>query len=365
MTLEIGFLGYRFMGRAHANALARLPMFFPDAPAVERSVLIGRSPDPLTDAAERLGFDAVETDWRAALDEIDVFYNLGPTHVHVEPTVAALERDVHVFCEKPLAPRLSGAETVAEAARESDATTATGFNYRYVPALRLAKRMLDAGEFGDIRRFRGQYLQNWQADPDHEWVWRNDAETAGTGSLGDQGSHTLDLARWLVGDIERVTGHLETFVTERPAPDGDETRPVTTDDEYSALATFENGPTGVFEASRVAPGHKSGNTVEVYGSEGGFRFSMDRLNELEVWTADSDGVERILVTDDDHPYMDAWWPTGHIIGWEHTLVHENYEFLTAVAAATPYEPSIEDGLAVQRLVTAIERSDEEGTWVTL
>jgi predicted dehydrogenase len=168
MTLDIGFLGYRFMGKAHANALARLPMFFPDAPTVERSVLIGRSPEPLVDTAERLGFDAVETDWGAAFDEIDVFYNLGPTHVHVEPTVVALARDIPVLCEKPLAPRLAGAETVAAAARESDALTATGFNYRYLPALRLAKRMLDAGEFGDIRRFRGQYLQNWQADPEQE-----------------------------------------------------------------------------------------------------------------------------------------------------------------------------------------------------
>ena len=140
---------------------------------------------------------------------------------------------------------------------------------------------------------------------------------------------------------------------------------MTTDDEYSALATFENGATGVFEASRVATGHKSGNSVEVYGSEGGFRFSMNQLNELEVWTADSDGVERILVTDDDHPYTDAWWPTGHVIGWEHTFVHESYEFLTAVADDEPYEPAFADGLAVQRLVDAIERSDDEGTWVTL
>jgi predicted dehydrogenase len=364
MKLEVGFLGYQFMCKAHANALARLPIFFSDAPVIERSVLVGRTPDALAEAAERFGFETVETDWDAALDDIDVFYNLGPTHIHTEPTIAALERDIHVFCEKPLAPRLSGAEEVVTAARGSDATTAIGFNYRYVPALRLAKRMTDEGTFGTIVRFRGQYLQNWQTDPSHEWVWRNDSQSAGTGSLGDQGSHTLDLARWFVGDIERVTGHLETFIAERPSPDGDGTRPVTTDDEYSALAAFENGAMGVFEASRVATGHKSGNTIEVYGSEGGFRFSMDRLNELEVWTADSDGIERILVTDDDHPYMDAWWPTGHVIGWEHTFVHENYEFLTAIANDEPYEPDLADGLLVQRLIDAIERSDDAGTWVT-
>lgn len=365
MTLRIGFLGYQFMGKAHANALARLPMFFPDAPEIKRSVLIGRTPDAVAAAAERLGFDAVETDWEAALNEISVLYNLGPTHAHVEPTVAALERDIHVFCEKPLAPTLAGAEQMAEAARESDATAATGFNYRYVPALQLAKQMLDDGEFGEIRRVRGQYLQDWQADPDDEWVWRNDADAAGTGALGDQGSHTLDLAQWLVGDIERVAGHLETFVTERPVEDGEGTREVTTGDEYSALAAFENGAMGVLEASRVAPGHKANNDIEVYGSEGGFRFSLERMNELDVCTADSEQFERVLVTEDDHPYMDAWWPAGHTIGWEHTFVHENYEFLSAIDAGGSYDPDFETGLGVQRLVDAIERSHETDSWITL
>ncbi len=364
MTLSAGFLGYRFMGKAHANALSKLPMFFPDAPAVERSVLIGRTEEAVASAADQLGFDRFETDWEAALDDIDILYNLGPNDVHVEPTVEALERDIHVFCEKPLAPTTSGAEQMATAARESDALAGVAFNYRYVPAIQLAKRMLEEGKFGEIRRFRGQYLQDWQADSDDEWVWRNDSEAAGTGSLGDQGSHTLDLARWLVGDIERVSGHLETFITERPVGDGDEMRPVTTDDEYSALGEFENGAMGVFEGSRIATGHKGGNAIEVYGTAGGFRFSLDRLNELEVWTAGSSGFERILVTEDDHPYMDAWWPTGHTIGWEHTFVHENYEFLSAIADGESYEPGFETGLAVQRLVDAIERSDDAGSWVT-
>ena len=365
MTLRVGFLGYRFMGTAHANALARLPMFFPDTPDTERTVLIGRTPDAVEEAADYLGFETVETDWETALRDIDILYNLGPTHVHVEPTVAALERNIHVFCEKPLAPRIDGAEEMAAAARKSEAVTATGFNYRYVPALQLAKRMLEAGEFGKIRRFRGQYLQNWQADPDHEWVWRNDAGTAGTGAVGDQGSHTIDLAQWFIGDIDRLSGHLKTFITERPVGNGDESRPVTTDDEYAALAEFENGAMGVFEGSRVATGKKGGNEIEVYGSEGGFRFDMERLNELEVFTADNGGFERVLVTDDDHPYMDAWWPTGHTIGWEHTFVHENYEFLSAIAEDRPYKPDFETGVRVQRVVDAIERSDDSGSWVSV
>ena len=364
MTFKVGFLGYRFMGKAHANAIARLPMFFPDAPDIERSVLIGRTAEALEDAADTLGFASIETDWEAALDDIDILYNLGPTHVHVDPTVAALNRDIHVLCEKPLAPRTAGAEKMAEAAKKSDATAGIGFNYRYVPALQLAKRMLDAGEFGEIRRIRGQYLQGWQADTDDEWVWRNDEERSGSGALGDVGAHTIDLARWLTGEIDRVSGHLDTFVTERPAG-GDGTRPVTTDDEYSAIVTFENGATGVFEGSRVATTRKGGNEIEMYGSEGGFRFDMERLNELEVYTQDADGFERVLVTADDHPYMNAWWPTGHVIGWEHTFVHENYEFLSAIAEGRPYSPDFETGVAVHRVVDAIQQSDEDGSWVSI
>ncbi|GGN94372.1 MULTISPECIES: Gfo/Idh/MocA family protein [Haloarcula] len=364
MTLDVGFLGYSFMGKAHANALARLPMFFPDAPEVNRSVLVGRTESAVRSAADRLGFDRVETDWADAVDDVDVLYNLGPNHVHVDPTVRALENDVHVFCEKPLAPTLDGAREMAAAAEASDAIAGVAFNYRYLPAIQLAKRLLDAGEFGRIRRFHGQYLQGWQADPDDEWTWRNDEASAGSGAVGDVGAHTIDLARFLVGDLERVSGHLETFIHERPTGDG-EREPVTTDDEYSALAAFENGAMGVFEGSRVATGRKGDNTVEVYGSKGGFKFSMERLNELEVTTETTDGFDRILVTEDDHPYMDAWWPTGHIIGWEHTFVHENFEFLSAIADGGCYEPSFDAGLAAQRVVDAIERSHSQETWVSL
>lgn len=365
MTLTTGFLGYRFMGKAHANALDRLPMFFPDAPDVERSVLIGRNRDAVEEAADQLGFDRVETDWEAAISDIDILYNLGPNHIHVEPTVTALENDIHVFCEKPLASTLEGARRMDTAARQSDVLTGVAFNYRYMPAIQLAKRMTDSGVFGEIRRFRGQYLQGWLADPDAPWSWRNDTDMAGTGVLGDVGSHTIDLARWLVGDIDSVMGQLKTFVDERPVEGTDETRPVTTDDEYSALVNFESGAMGIMEGSRVATGHKGGNTIEVYGTDGGFRFDMERLNELEVMTEDNDGWERILVTDDDHPYMDAWWPTGHSIGWEHVFVHENYEFLCAIAEDGEYRPSFGDGLATQKIVNAVKRSHRTGSRITL
>ncbi|MFC7214873.1 Gfo/Idh/MocA family protein [Saliphagus sp. GCM10025334] len=370
MSLSVGVLGYRFMGKAHANALARLPMFFPDAPDVERQVLIGRDEDALADAADRLGFASTATDWADVVDEVDVFYNLGPNHVHAEPTIAALEAGTPVFCEKPLAPTLETAEEMAEAAREAGVPAGAAFNYRFVPAIQYAKNLLEAGELGEIHHVRGRYLQDWLVNPEAEWSWRNDEEMAGSGALGDLGSHTVDLLRFLVGsddlagDIERVSGHLRTFVDERPTGDG-ETRPVTVDDAYSAQVEFANGTMGTLEASRFATGHKNDHTIEVHGSKGSLKFSLERLNELEVLREGNRGYETVLVTDEDDPYVDHWWPPGHVIGWEHTFVHENYEFLSAVDAGEGYEPSFEDGLAAQRVLDAVERSDERGEWVGL
>ncbi|WP_440764259.1 Gfo/Idh/MocA family protein [Natronorubrum sp. DTA7] len=374
MSLEVGVLGYRFMGKAHANAMARLPMFFPDAPDVERSVLVGRDEAALTDAADRLGFDSIATDWAEVVDDVDAFYNLGPNHVHAEPSIAALEAGTPVFCEKPLAPTLEEAETMAEAARNagSDVPAGCAFNYRFVPAIRYAKRLLEAGELGEIHHVRGRYLQDWLVDPEAPWSWRNDEELAGSGALGDLGAHTVDLLRFLVGDDDLagemvgISGHLQTFVDERPVPDSDETRPVTVDDAYSAQLEFENGAMGTLEASRFATGHKNDHTVEIHGSEGSLRFSLERLNELELMrTNENRGYETILVTDEDDPYVDHWWPPGHVLGWEHTFVHENYEFLSAVSEAGEFEPSFEDGLAAQRVLAAIEESDENREWVSL
>src|SRR6056297_1745475 len=363
MTLRVGFLGYRFMGKAHADALARLPMFFPDVPEVTRAVLVGRDEDALAVAADRLGFEETTTDWETALDQIDVFYNLAPNYLHPEPTIAALDRDVHVLCEKPLAHDLDAAERMAEAATESDATAGIAFNYRFLPAIQMAKAVVESGEIGDVRQFRGKYLQDWLVDPDAPWSWRNSKELAGSGALGDLGAHTVDLARFLVGDVAgdvtRLSGHLQTFVDERPTGDG-ETKPVTVDDAYTAQATFENGAVGSFEASRFATGHKNDHTIEIHGSDGSVKFSLERLNELEYKSSESRGYETILVTDESDPYVDHWWPPGHVIGWEHTFVHENYEFLSAVADSAAYEPSFADGLAVQRVLDAVERSDESG-----
>jgi len=372
MALQVGVLGYRFMGRAHSNAFARLPMFFPDAPEIERHTLVGRDEEALADAADRLGFATTATDWERAIDDVDVFYNLGPNFVHPEPSIAALEADVPVFCEKPLAPTIEDAERMADAAEGSDAIAGCAFNYRFVPAIQYAKELIEAGDLGAIRQVRASYLQDWLVDPDAPWSWRNDAELAGSGALGDLGAHTIDLARFLVGDraggIERVSGHLRTFVDERPVDgeeSGNETREVTVDDAYSAQAEFDNGAMGTFEASRVADGHKNDHTIVVHGTEGSLRFSLERLNELELLRDGDRGYETVLVTDADDPYVDHWWPPGHVLGWEHTFVHEDYEFLSAVDAGEAFHPSFADGLAAQRVLDAIERSDDRGEWVAV
>ena len=379
--LDIGVLGYRFMGKAHANAFARLPMFFEDAPEVNREVVVGRDEDALADAADRLGFARTATDWRDVIDDVDVFYNLGPNHVHAEPSIAALEAGTAVFCEKPLAPTLDVAKRMGEAAADAGVPAGIAFNYRFIPAIQYAKNLIDAGELGEIHHFRGRYLQDWLVDPEAPWSWRNDAEMAGSGALGDLGAHTIDLARFLVGDVAAVSGHLRTFVDERPtegsetpaesrdneggeAAESDETRPVTVDDAYSAQVAFENGVMGTLEASRFANGHKNDHTIEIEGSKGSLRFSLERLNELELLREGSRGYETILVTDPEDPYVDHWWPPGHVIGWEHTFVHENYEFLSAVAEGGAYEPGFADGVAVQRVLDAVQESDETGGWVT-
>jgi predicted dehydrogenase len=379
--LDVGMLGYRFMGKAHSNALARLPMFFPDAPATNRDVLVGRDEEGLAAAADELGFDRTSTDWASVVDEVDVFYNLGPNHVHPEPSIAALEAGTPVFCEKPLAHTTGAAERMAEAATDADPPAGVAFNYRFVPAIQYARELIADGELGEIRHARGRYLQDWLVDPEAPWSWRNDAEMAGSGTLGDLGAHTVDLIRFLVGDadgagpIERVSGHLRTFVDERPVPGGDEGalegeggeateyREVTVDDAYTAQLDFAGGAIGTLEASRFATGHKNDHTVEIEGSRGSLRFNLERLNELELLCEGSRGYETVLVTDPEDPYIDHWWPPGHVVGWEHTFIHENYEFLTAVSRGDSHEPDFADGLKVQRVLDAVEQSDERGEWI--
>lgn len=367
MTLRVGMLGYTFMRTAHTNALDRLPLFFPEVPETERHVLIGRREKLLEEAAERFNFTETTTDWEDALDNIDVFLNLGPNHIHVEPSIAALERDIHVLSEKPLAASLEGAKRMAMAAAESNAVSATGFNYRFVPAVQYAKNLIDAGKLGELRHFTGRYMQGHLAGrPDAGWSWRLSREHAGAGALGDIGAHTIDLARFLVGDIQRLSGHCRTFVDERPVPwKDDESREIDVDDAYAAHVDFENGAMGVFEATRHAAGEKNNNFVEIHGTKGSLKFSLERLNEIQVLRENDRGYQRVLMNEDSDPYGGRWWPLGHNIGWEHTFIHEYAEFLTAIDDRNEHRPNFADGAAVQRIIDAIQRSDEQGRRLTL
>ena len=362
MSLDVAFLGYRFMGEAHANALARLPMFFPEAPETNRHTLVGRDEDALADAADRLGFDRTATDWEAAIADVDVLYNLGPNFLHAEPAIAALEQETHVLCEKPLARTTAEAERMVATAEQSDAVAGTAFNYRYVPAIQYAKALIEAGELGEIRHVRGRYLQDWLVDPEAPWSWRLDEDRAGSGALGDLGAHTVDLVQHLVADVAEVSGRTTTFVDERPTADG-QRREVTVDDAYSAHAELANGATATLEASRFATGRKNDHTIEIEGTKGALSFSLERLNELELKLEDDRGFQTVLVTDEDDPYIDHWWPPGHTIGWEHTFVHQSATFLDAVAGDGEYRPNFADGLGVQKVLGAVQESDERGARV--
>lgn len=372
MTLDIAMLGYGVMGRAHTNALSRLPIVFPEVPTVNRHTLIGRDEQALSETADQLGFEYTATTWKDVIDEVDVFYNLGPNAVHANPSIAALEADVPVLCEKPLAHTLADAERMAEAARASDAIAGVAYVFRFVPAIQYAKALIDDGAIGEIRHVRGEYLQDWLVDPEVPWTWRNSAELSGTGSLGDLGAHTIDLAQFLVGervgDVISVSGQLRTFVEERPVPaeEGQDTerREVNVDDAFVAHVAFENGASGRFEASRVAPGHDNDHTITIHGSKGSIRFSSERLNELEYRASDDRGYQTIPMVELSDPYNDRWFPLTYL-GLEHLFVHENYEFLTAVAESRGFDPGFESGLAVQRVLDAIERSDEIGERISI
>lgn len=345
------------MGRAHAHALARLPLT--DDRTVERSVLVGREASRAAAAADRLGFDRATTDREAALD-VDVFYVLGPNDLHAEASIAALEAGCDVLCEKPLALDRAAADRMVAAAERAGAVTATGFNYRWVPALRRAKEMIEAGRIGSVRTVRGRYLQDWLVDPEAAWSWRCAAERAGSGALGDLGAHVIDLFRWLVGDVVAVEGHTERFVDERPVPDGDGTRPVTVDDRATAEVTFETGTTGRLECSRVEPGRANDLTIEVVGSAGAISFSLPRMNELRVVDADAAGVRRLDVTGPSAPGGERFWPRGHGLGWDHTVLVENAAFLAAVADDGSFAPDFAAGRAVQAVLDAILDSAETG-----
>jgi predicted dehydrogenase len=377
-SLGVGMVGYAFMGRAHSQAWRTVDRVF-DLPLRPRlAAICGRDEAATAAAAGRLGWAAAETDWRAliARDDVQLIDIAAPGGLHAPIAIAALQAGKHVLCEKPLANTLAEAELMAaaaDAAFPSGARAMVGFNYRRVPALALARRLVEQGRIGQLRHVRAVYLQDWLVDPDSPLTWRMQADQAGSGALGDLGAHIVDLARFLTGDeITGVSAVSATFVEERPLLDGDGAGRVTVDDAVVFSARFGSGALGSFEATRYAAGRKNGLRIELNGSAGSLAFDLERLNELEFYDGDDTdggstaGFRRILVTEPEHPYLSAWWPPGHTLGWEHTFTNQARDLLTAIADGGQPTPSFGDGLAVQRVLDAVQRSAAAASgWVAV
>jgi predicted dehydrogenase len=371
-SIGIGMVGHAFMGRAHSQAWRTVDRVFELPLRPRLAAICGRDEAATRAAADRLGWAAVESDWRAliARDDVQLIDIVAPGGLHAPIAIAALQAGKHVLCEKPLANTLAEAEAMAaaaDAAFPGGARAMVGFNYRRVPALALARRLVEQGRIGRLRHVRAVYLQDWLVDPDSPLTWRLQAEQAGSGALGDLGAHIVDLARFLTGDeITGVSAISATFVEERPLLGGEGTGEVTVDDAVVFSARFGSGALGSFEATRYASGRKNGLRIELNGSSGSLAFDLERLNELEFYDGDDTdggataGFRRILVTEPEHPYLSGWWPPGHIIGWEHTFTHQARDLLTAIADGAQPEPSFADGLAVQRVLDAAARSAAAG-----
>ncbi|MFC9977589.1 Gfo/Idh/MocA family protein [Spirillospora sp. NPDC127200] len=371
--LGIAMIGHAFMGRVHAHAWRTVAHAF-DLPVrpVPR-VLAGRRADAAARAAERLGWPESTADWRSVLerDDVQVVDICTPGDSHAEIAIAALAAGKHVLCEKPLANSVAEAEAMADAARlaRTRGTVAmAGFTYRRVPALALARRLIAEGRLGRVRQVRAHYLQDWLADADAPFSWRLRREHAGSGALGDIGSHIIDLAQHLLDDaIDGVSAQTTTFVTKRPAPEGG-LGEVDVDDAAVFTARFAGGALGVFEASRFATGRKNALRIEIDGSHGALAFDLESMNELSFYDATEDGAtagfRRILATEPGHPYLEGWWPPGHGLGYDHAFAHQARDLITAIAAGTDPEPGFDDGLRVQRVLTAVEASAAGGSRYT-
>ncbi|WP_072313605.1 Gfo/Idh/MocA family protein [Agrococcus sp. Marseille-P2731] len=356
-TLGVAVLGTAFMGRAHSSAWRNVGAVFPDTPAIAMRVLCGSDPERTRVAAQSLGWQEAATDWRAVIarDDVQIVDICTPGHLHAEMATAALEAGKHVLVEKPLATGLAEAERMVAAAEAAAGVAMLGFNYRRVPALALARRLVAEGRIGEVRTVRAAYLQDWLVDPAAPMTWRLRAETAGNGALGDLGSHVIDQIQTITGQrAVGARGTLRTFQRERQGPDGLE--PVTVDDAAWAQLDLDRGAVASLEVSRVATGSKNGLTIEVHGTDGALAFDLERLNELVVTDGRDAWPSRVLVTEPTHPYLDAWWPPGHVLGWDSTFTMQAADLLRAIAAGRAPEPSFADGLAVQRVLDAVERS---------
>lgn len=383
-TLNIAIIGMGFMGRAHSNAWSQLNKFFDTEYEICLKAVAGKNEERTRQFAKRWGYESYTTDWHTLLDreDIDVIDILTPTYLHKEMAVAAMKAGKHVICEKPCSLTWEECHEMAETAAKAGVVSYLNHNYRRVPAVALAKQMIEEGKLGTIYHYRGSYLQEWIMDENFPVTWQLKKETAGGGALYDLASHNVDLARYLVGEPVAVTAMLKTFVKERPEPgeysavfsagdtSGSQKKlPVTVDDAASLVLEFENGAMGSLEASRFATGRKNYNCFEIYGSKGALCFDLERMNELQYYDNTEPNAQRgyrtILVTEGEHPYVGAWWPQGHIIGYEHTFVHAFKEFVHAIAEGGSMTPDFNDGEQIIRTLQAAQISSREGRKVML
>jgi predicted dehydrogenase len=383
--LKVGLIGAGFMGKAHSLAYAALPMFFWPPPAVPiRKMVAELSAEAAAEAAARFGFDTSTSDWRSLVesDDIDVVDISTPNDTHREIAVAALEAGKHVICEKPLAHTVEDAKAMYEAARRSNGVTMVAFNYRRTPAVALARKLIDEGAIGSIRNFRGTYLQDWSADPGSPLSWRFQKDVAGSGALGDIGTHVLDMARYLVGEVASVSSVLRTYITERPLQSGAADKlaaaekitdapmvRVEVDDEVMTLLRFSDGAVGSLEATRNAYGRNNFLTFEIHGEAGSIVFNYERRDELQVFFA-SDQADRrgfrTIYTGPAHPYGDGLWPIpGLGIGYGETKIVECLDLMRAIVEGTPVSPDFADGYQIARIAAAIQASAVSGAWVDI
>lgn len=377
-TINIGLVGYGFMGRAHSVAYRQVwPFFRPRLKPIMKAIC-GRNEEAVRQATDSLGWQTYETSWEHLVnrEDIDLIDICTPGDSHRDIAVAAAEAGKHLFCEKPLANSLGEAKEMLAAVQAAGVKHMVNFNYRRVPAVQLAKQLIDEGAIGEIRHWRAIYLQDWIVDPEFPLVWRLRREEAGSGALGDIGSHIVDLARFLVGEITDVAGMSATFIKERPLPiemvgptatPGTQRDKVTVDDGVAFLAHFDNEAIGTFEATRLATGRKNYERFELNGSRGSLVFNFERMNELQFYSLDdaphSQGFRTILVTESVHPYVSAWWPPGHGLGYEHTFTHAVADLLNAVAEDRMPQPDFAEGVRVQAVLDAVEESWAQKKWI--
>jgi predicted dehydrogenase len=368
--LRVALIGYQFMGKAHSHAFQNVSVFFPEVPKPEMKILCGRNHRAVNRAARQYGWEETEYLWKKAVqrEDIDLVDISTPGHLHHRIALEAAKNGKHILCEKPLANRLKDAVAMLDAVKESKVRHMVAFNYRRVPAIQLARHMIEQGRLGEIYHWRGVYLQDWSVDPNYPLVWRLERSKAGSGPLADLGAHLIDLARYLVGEIEDVCGSRETFIKERPkAKTPGKRGRVTVEDAALFMARFENGALGSFETTRMASGRKNLLQFEINGSTGSLVFNLERLNELQYYnrkdSSNHRGFRTIHVTEPTHPYLQGWWPPGHNIGWQHTFVHEIRDFLLAIGRDEPIEPDFLDGVQCQAVVEAVLQSTRKNKWV--